>query len=399
EQWWGGFHAEVKIDEDSKDWYLKFEYPCEIYKIWDATVFSRNGNKYLIKGPGEPKSGFGFLAKGCMGWEKPAGIRFFPPDQAGDGNLPIFNNAPSGSVVALNGWLKIVNNRLSNQRGEPIQLRGVSTHGLQWWQGRFANHEVVKWVKNDWNVKVFRAAMYTREGGYIDDRGVKYKVEEVIKAAIAEGVYVIVDWHILSDYNPLWHVGEAKEFFRDISSRYGKNPNIIYEICNEPNKDAGWNNAIRPYAEQVIPVIRQNDPNNIIVVGTPNWSSNLYEPADNPLKGPGFHNIMYSFHLYAGSHDTANLDWIQNVIDRGIPVFVTEWGVSKADGSNGIYLESSKRFLDFLDGKKISWVSWSLSDSDESSALLNPGAHTYGWWRGYNLTEAGHFIKSRLWKK
>jgi hypothetical protein len=49
----------------------------------------------------------------------------------------------------------------------------------------------------------------------------------------------------------------------------GHHHNIIYEIYNE-KLAVSW--IIKPYAEAVAGAIRAIDPDNLIIVGTPNWS-------------------------------------------------------------------------------------------------------------------------------
>lgn len=99
--------------------------------------------------------------------------------------------------------------------------------------------------------------MYTADGGYIDNPSVKNKVKEAVEAAKELGIYVIIDWHILNDGNPNQNKEKAKEFFKEMSSLYGNTPNVIYEIANEPNGDVNWKRDIKPYAEEVISVIRK----------------------------------------------------------------------------------------------------------------------------------------------
>lgn len=167
------------------------------------------------------------------------------------------------------------------------------------WYGDFVNKDTLKWLRDDWGITVFRAAMYTADGGYIDNPSVKNKVKEAVEAAKELGIYVIIDWHILNDGNPNQNKEKAKEFFKEMSSLYGSTPNVIYEIANEPNGDVNWKRDIKPYAEEVIPVIRKNDPDNIIIVGTGTWSQDVNDAADDQLKDA---NVMYALHFYAGTH-------------------------------------------------------------------------------------------------
>ncbi|MFN2747356.1 MULTISPECIES: cellulase family glycosylhydrolase [Bacillus] len=301
-------------------------------------------------------------------------------------------SAAAKTPVSVNGQLKLKGTQLVNQNGKAVQLKGISSHGLQWY-GDYVNKDTLKWLRDDWGINVFRAAMYTAEGGYIDNPSVKNKVKEAVEAAKELGIYVIIDWHILSDGNPNQNKAKAKEFFKEMSSLYGNTPNVIYEIANEPNGGVNWNSDIKPYAEDVISVIRKNDPNNIVIVGTGTWSQDVNDAADNQLKDD---NVMYALHFYAGTHGQSLRDKANYALSKGAPIFVTEWGTSDASGNGGVYLDQSREWLKFLDSKKISWVNWNLSDKQESSAALNPGASKTGGWSMSDLSESGKFVRENI---
>ncbi len=165
--------------------------------------------------------------------------------------------AGTKTPVAKNGQLSIKGTQLVNRDGKAVQLKGISSHGLQWY-GEYVNKDSLKWLRDDWGITVFRAAMYTADGGYIDNPSVKNKVKEAVEAAKELGIYVIIDWHILNDGNPNQNKEKAKEFFKEMSSLYGNTPNVIYEIANEPNGDVNWKRDIKPYAEEVISVFKSN---------------------------------------------------------------------------------------------------------------------------------------------
>ncbi len=291
------------------------------------------------------------------------------------------------NLVSSNGWLEIKNNTLVNEKGNMIQLKGMSTHGIQWY-GKFANEEMIKKLRDEWNSNLFRIAMYTEEGGYINDKSIKNKVEDVVDTAIKLDMYVIIDWHILSDGDPLKHKEEAKEFFKEVSQKYKNKPNVIYEICNEPNGNVTWDNNIKPYAEEVINVIRENSKNSIIIVGTGTWSQDVDKAANNPLNDK---NVMYALHFYSGTHT----EWLRNRAKDAltkIPLFVSEWGVSDASGNGGVYLDEARKWIDFMNENNLSWANWALSDKNESSALLLEGTQPNNL-EDSSLSESGKFIK------
>ena len=294
--------------------------------------------------------------------------------------------------VSENGWLQVVGTRLCNEASEPVTLRGMSSHGVQWY-GQFTSSKAIANTA-DYGANLFRVAMYTGEGGYLSQpEAVKAKVIAAVDAAIENDLYVIIDWHILSDGNPMAHVNEAAAFFREMAQRYKDTPNVLYEVCNEPNGNVSWAADVKPYARQAIAAIREQAPKAVILVGSPTWSQDIHLAAADPLEGE---NLMYTLHFYAGTHGADLRQRVDDALARGLPIFVSEWGTSRADGSGGVFLEESKVWLDFLDERGISWCNWSLCDKNETSAALRPGVSPEKSWGQEDLTESGRFVFSRF---
>lgn len=291
--------------------------------------------------------------------------------------------------VSRNGRLSVSGTQLINQNGEPIVLRGMSSHGIQW----YANFTSYQAIKNtaDRGANVFRIAMYTDENGYISNpESVKRSTFEAADNAIANDMYVIIDWHVLNDHDPLKYADEAAAFFAEASARYADAPNVIYEICNEPNGDVSWANNVKPYAERIIPVIRANT-NAVILVGSPTWSQDVDVAADDPL---AFGNIMYTCHFYAGTHGSFLRDKIDYALSKGAPIFISEWGTSAADGSGGVFVNETQDWMSFLNSRGLSHVNWSLCDKAETSAALNPGTDPNAVWTDDNLSDSGKIVFS-----
>lgn len=294
--------------------------------------------------------------------------------------------------ASQNGWLQVSGTRLCNEAGEPVVLRGMSSHGIQWFSQFTSSRSIAGTA--DYGANLYRVAMYTGEGGYLSQpAAVKAKTVSAVDAAIENDMYVILDWHILSDGDPLAHVDEAEAFFSEMARRYQNVPNVIYEICNEPNGNVTWSGNVKPYAQRIIRAIRAQSPRAVILVGSPTWSQDIHLAAADPLEGE---NLMYTLHFYAGTHGTWLQERIDSALAKGLPVFVSEWGTSRADGGGGVFLEESKAWLDFLDHRGISWCNWSLCDKNESSAALRPGTAPDGLWRQGDLTESGRFVFSRF---
>jgi endoglucanase len=292
-------------------------------------------------------------------------------------------------AVAEYGQLSIVNNKIVDKNGKPVQLRGMSLFWSQW-IGKYYNADVVSWLKKDWQCNVIRAPMAIESGGYLENKAVeKAKIYTVIDAAIKEGIYVIVDWH---DHNGEKHLEEAKAFFSEVAQKYKDVPNIIYEPYNEP-LNVSWTSVLKPYHEAVIAEIRKYDPDNLIICGTRNWSQNVNDVINNKIADP---NVAYTLHYYSATHKQNLRDVAKAAINAGVPLFVTEYGVSEASGDGPIDTEEAAKWWAFLDENGISHCNWSIADKSELSAALKPNANQNGSWALSDLSTSGLMVRKEI---
>ena len=308
--------------------------------------------------------------------------------------LDAYKYPPGG--VAYHGALSVAQGQLLDRHGEPVQLRGVSSHGILWYP-QYGNYRSLKTLR-DAGANVFRIAMYTTEGRGYDEypEDAKLALRTTLENALGADMYAIVDWHVLKEADPNVYVEEAVAFFDEISALYADEPGVIYEICNEPNGDTSWQD-IKDYADRVIPTIRRNAPNAIVLVGTPAYCTELADAADDPLD---YENVMYTYHYYADLSQGGYGEAIAYAREKGVGVFVSEWGTGDSGDAERMerLLEKSGGFLDTLDEEGISWVSWALSNKDEGHSLLKPGIRAWSGWEANDLTEYGRFVFARLGK-
>ena len=298
-----------------------------------------------------------------------------------------------------NGALSVKGTQLVDEKGQAVQLRGISTHGIAWFPD-FVNQDAVMQLSEDWGANLFRIAMYTDEnGGYCTDGD-----KEKLKALVTDGVeyakqadmYVIVDWHILHDSNPLTHKEEALQFFKEMTEKLKDEKHVLYEICNEPNSGCSWED-IKAYANEVIPVIRENAPDAVILVGTPTWSQEIDKPQNDPIKG--YDNIMYTLHFYAATHKEDLRSKMVSAVEAGTPVFVSEYGLCDASGNGGNDLGQAQSWIDTMDQNGISYAVWSFCNKEETSALIASSCQKNVGFTREDLSESGKWIYDMLHAK
>ncbi|MEZ4314889.1 MAG: glycoside hydrolase family 5 protein [Polyangiaceae bacterium] len=279
--------------------------------------------------------------------------------------------------------------------GEPVQLKGVSSMWLNWEDDGYAESATaLRWMRNNWHLSVIRASMGVEPGGaYLSDPDkARAQVETIVKNAIEAGVYVIVDWH---DHHAHQHTEQAAAFFSELAKKHGGTPNLIYETFNEP-QDVSWGGGVKAYHEAVVKAIRAEDPDNVVILGTPTWSQDVDVAAKDPVAGT---NLMYTLHFYSCTHT----GWLRQkgdaAVAAGAALFVTEWGATGADGAldGKVCLEDAAVWHDWMNLRGVGWAAWKLDDcGQDSTCLLAPGAPLDGGWTAKYLSGHGPFVRARM---
>jgi len=303
----------------------------------------------------------------------------------------------SGTPFSNHGKLKVDGAYLKDSKDKKYMLYGFSTHGINFGNdfSKFVNQETFKTIRDDFNTNCIRLVLYPRDyNGYCsggNKQQLKQFIENGIEYATKLGMYVLVDWHV-HQYNPNETKDEAKKFLADISKKYANYQNVLYEICNEPT-NSSWDSQLKPYAQEIIPVIRKNAPDSIIIVGTNTWSQDIEEPLRNPLS---FKNVMYTFHFYAQTHQQSYRNRVENCIKSGLPVFITEFGTCDASGNGGFNSSESQKWFDLCKKYNISHLNWSLSNKGETASAIQSWCQKTSSWSDSDLTESGKLVKEHF---
>ena len=321
------------------------------------------------------------------------------------------------TLYGKHGALRVEGVNLVDKNGKKVQLRGISTHNMNSFP-EFVNDEAIEFMADNWGMELFRLAMYSAfadgDCGYSDgSEEHRAELEDMIVRAVDKcaqvGIYAMVDWHILFDYDPYMNIDMAKRFFDSISKKLAGYDNVFYEICNEPNmksdwysytpetqaRIADWGNTvctwetIRAYANEIIPIIRKNAPNSIVVCGTPKWSQDVDLAAENPLE---FENVMYALHFYATTHKSWLRRKANKAMKAGCALYVTEYGICDAAGAGEVDYEETERWIKYLKKNHISYSMWNLSNKDETSAMIVPGCKKTSGWTEDDLSLSGKWF-------
>lgn len=290
------------------------------------------------------------------------------------------------------GAIRVEGPKLVSESGEVTQLYGLSTLGIAWYP-EYVNYETFETLRDEWKVNCVRLSMYTvGAGGYCSGGNreeLKELIENGVRYATDLGMYIIVDWHILSDGDPNTYKQDAMEFFDEMSAKWKDHDNVLYEICNEPNSGTTWED-IKQYANAVVPAIRANDPNAIVLVGTPTWCQEIDKPVADPLE---FDNVMYTLHFYAATHG----DWLRNLFKRsakaGLPIFISEFGICESTGDGFKDYVETELWLKLIEKYDTSYIMWSLANADATSCIVKPECEKLSHWEDDDLTDTGRWVR------
>lgn len=296
------------------------------------------------------------------------------------------------------GALHVEGVQLADEHGEAVRLCGMSTHGLAW-RREFVCEETFRELRDVWGTNCVRLALYTAEHMGYCTGGSKQELFGLVRKGIdlakELGMYVIVDWHVLDEKSPLVYADEAERFFDALAAEYAGCPNLLYEICNEPNKGTGWDEIVQ-YAERVIPVIRRHSPEAVVIVGSPDWSQHPDCALDQPI---GFDNLLYSLHFYAATHRDGLRERVKRCLDGGVPVFISECSLTESTGSGTPDLESGEKWFGLLDSYGVGYIVWSLASSPETSAVIAPGCRKLSGWQDGEIKQTGLWFREKFRRK
>jgi hypothetical protein len=277
--------------------------------------------------------------------------------------------------------IRVEGNHFLNEAGATVIFQGVSIEDpddLQrnghWNRGLF---EAIA----AWNANLVRLPVHPPR---FRRRGAQQYFELLDQAVLWAnelGLYLIMDWHSIGNLlkqrfqDPQYDTSEREtvQFWRSVASRYQKVPTVaLYELFNEPTfgpkgrlGSTSWPDW-KHLNEQLIDVIREQNPAAIALVAGFDWAYDLRPVAEAPIERPG---VAYVSHPYPGkTHPPYAAQWDQTFgfVAERYPLIATEIGYMPPDapGAHVPAIDSGNygvEISDYLARKGASWVAWCFS--------------------------------------
>ena len=296
-----------------------------------------------------------------------------PTDSSGEAGA----GAGGPSSPATLPWLHVEGNALKDPSGNTIILRGVDLIDLgatEQWEGgiskmidRVSSPCDTQGSSPGWGTKILRLAIAPADSDqgspmkYAPDTQYYEKLlRPTVDYAAKKGLYVIIDWHYIDD--TALHVATTNAFWSDMAPRFKDDSNVLFELYNEPIDGGVWS-VTKPNMQAWYNLVRESAPDNLVLVGSSNWSQQSGDAASNPLDGT---NLVYVAHMYPPHFKS---DFLRNQITTAsmlAPVFMTEWGFQETSTDmllQGTVTSYGSPLKQFIEERHLSWTAWCASST------------------------------------
>ena len=232
-------------------------------------------------------------------------------------------------------------------------------------------------IRLPFNYKLFTDEDYMGQTGQKDGY---QRIDSVVSWCKANNLYLILDMHdcpggqtgdnIDNGHGYPWLFESKKsqqlffDIWREIANRYRHETTILgYELMNEPiahyfaNKDSLYT-LLQPLYKQTVKVIREVDPNHIILLGGAHWNSFFWMLDDTSYDD----KLIYTCHRYGGPATKEAITHYINFRDSvNRPMYMGEFGHNT--------MEWQQDFVKVLKDNNIGYTFWPYKKVDESCMM------------------------------
>ena len=108
---------------------------------------------------------------------------------------------------------------------------------------------------------------------------------------------------------------------------------------------------------------------------------------------------MHCIFMRLPTHKTDLRNKMTAAINKGLPVFVTEYGICDASGNGAIAKEEANRWVQTMDEYGVSYIAWNLSNKQESSSIIKSSCPKVSGFKKSELSDEGRWLYHLLRKK
>jgi endoglucanase len=327
----------------------------------------------------------------------------------GTGGTTSMAGADDGADAPALPWIHVDGKQFKDDNDNIVVLRGVDLIDLgatEQWEGgihkmidRLTNPDDTQANSPGWGTRILRLAVapadamigtpapYTPGTQYYE-----HYLRPTVDYARQKGLYVIIDWHYIDDTS--LHVDTTNAFWSDIAPHFADDSNVFFELYNEPMDMGNWSTT-KPHMQDWYTLVRDAAPNNVILVGSPNWSQLAGTAAQDPIDGT---NIAYVAHMYPTHWKSQSLRDQVTTAAAIAPVFMTEWGFEESLTDNGGLLSGTiasygDPLKAFVEANGLSWSAWC------ASSTWGPPMFNTDYTLRVGDGEMGGFVKDWLYEK
>ncbi|MFC1711841.1 cellulase family glycosylhydrolase [Patescibacteria group bacterium] len=244
-------------------------------------------------------------------------------------------------------WLSTSGNKIVNEKGEQVILRGVNLASTDWGFEKWNPKAASLAIKN-WNARVLRIRVNPQE--FTDDKTQFFrKIEkQIVSVARRNGIYIILHSFVQNSSTDLPDE-ENKLMWEAIARHYKDDPLILYDLIPEPHNTTKAN--LKAAYLGLIPRVRKENPRSLIFVTGLGWGREINSYLEDPMP---FDNIVYRSNPY---NRAAEFEGLFGKIALTYPVFLGEFG---ADGHPSMTKDSVADLIDYASKLGLGWTAWNF---------------------------------------
>ena len=304
-------------------------------------------------------------------------------------------------------WLHVEGNRIVNESGETVVLRGADVENWQWiWDEEPSlssllafEHEAIPILTGElpsgWGANAVHIDVAAQP---LIDGNLKYiaAVDELVSLAKANGAYTVMSMRY-EDFldEPVFPTQTIEDGLAVLAGRYSNEPAVLYVLGSEP-RQISWSD-LKLRLVTMLDTVRANHPRALAFLPGTEYSRYVYYVLDDPIDRDNLAFQVSTFDTWdlvqngnGGYYKPLRLDEVAAVY----PVLIGGFGVTpgQASGSNWMRdIEDLRSFAALLEEHGISWTAWLFHDSGCPCLLQKP-------WRDFQPTDWGEILKELMQK-